>query len=226
MKVHFSSHGFDVLLALGGALPPKEFFQRSSNIPVMAADGAAFALAKHGVDVQAIVGDFDSLSYKCRALPELEHAVYITDRGQETNDFEKLLNYAIKQGKKSFLLCGFQGGELEHTLNNWSVLMKISEEYSENLFFCIYDNGRYTMPIRKSIEISLYSGEIISLIPQPFARLTTHGLAWQLRNEELRLGQREGARNRVVDSNVSIELHEGSYLLCCNDRLPLAPSFE
>lgn len=226
MILSFSASGFDALLALDGTLPELHFFLENSRLPIIAADGAALSLAKIGVSAQEAIGDFDSLPPENHDNLQLAGTKLIYDAGQDDNDFEKLLRHALNNGQHRFLLCGFQGGELEHTLNNWSVLMKFAANPNVNACFCIYDSGRYAIPVNQSLEVNLQTGEMVSLIPQPSARVTTRGLEWRLDNEELRLGRREGARNRVVSPNVGIELHQGSYLLCLDSRLPLAPAFE
>jgi thiamine pyrophosphokinase len=122
----------------------------------------------------------------------------------------------------NILVLGMHGGDLEHTLNNWSVLMRHGREASLTAF----DRGRYAVPISTSFRYSPRPDELLSLIPQPLAHLTTSGLVWDLANEPLELGTREGGRNRASGSEISIELHSGSLLFFCDARLPLAPDLQ
>ena len=66
--------------------------------------------------------------------------------------------------------------------------------------------------------------EIVSLIPQPEATLTTRGLAWPLNQESLTLGVREGARNRSTGERVELEIHSGAVFVFVDARLPLLPA--
>lgn len=219
------SHTFDAILVLNGQLPDADFFSQNNGTPLYVADGAALALAAHGIAADVIVGDLDSLKPEHLTGAFINQANIIHTPDQDTNDFEKLARIVIADGKKRLLICGFHGGDLEHTLNNWSVLTKISAEFATVAALCVYDNGRYAIPVHASLQIALDEGETVSLIAQPSVRLTTKGLEWELTNEVLHLGIREGARNRAASPEVSITLHEGAYLLCCNARLPFAPVF-
>ena len=221
--LHFSPAGFDAVIALGGSLPDAGFFALIGAAALFAADGGALGLAALGIAPDAVIGDFDALTREHRSRPLFSRTAFITDENQELNDLEKAARHALGAGKRRLLFCGFQGGDLDHTLNNWSVLMKLAAEGGAAL--CVYDNGRYAVPVSGSVQVQLNEGEIVSLIPQPAARLTTCGLQWALNNEELRLGVREGARNRAVSDEISLELHSGSLLLCFDARLPFAPVF-
>lgn len=69
-------------------------------------------------------------------------------------------------------------------------------------------------------ELETHFGEMISIIPQPFVKLSTKNLLWNLNNETLELGSREGARNVATDNYISINILEGSILLFIDARLP------
>lgn len=224
-ELRFGSDTFDALLVLNGQLPHAGFFLENSGIPLYAADGAAVTLAAHSIAADVIVGDLDSLTPEHIAGDYINQANIIHTPDQDTNDFEKLARIVLADGKQRLLICGFHGGELEHTLNNWSVLTKISAEFASTATLCVYDNGRYAIPVYTSMHVALGVGETVSLIAQPAVRLTTKGLEWELTDEVLHLGIREGARNRATSPEISITLHEGAYLLCCNARLPFAPVF-
>ena len=208
----------DTVLCLDGTLPPAEFFADLASVPIIAADGAAIRLAERSIRPSIVIGDMDTLdSSGLRHLFDDTPQLHMAE--QDSTDFEKCLNYCIESGFRSVLVCGVHGGEMEHSLNNWSIAMR----YASSLHLCLYDAGRYGLPVRSSISLPTRQGEIISLIPQPRALLTTEGLHWPLTNEELQLGHREGARNRAIAERIGIHLHEGSLLLFCNAFPPLVP---
>lgn len=208
---------FDALIALNGDLPAEHVFQGLADIPLIAADGAANALARIGVLPEFVVGDLDSITQETLLLLE-GTAEFVVEPGQNTNDFEKTLQFARTQLWSRVLVMGLHGGDLEHTLNNWSVLMR----WARDLHVIGLDRERYAIPVFTDMHLPVTTGEIISLIPQPHARITTEGLHWTLSNEELSLGSREGARNRAVADAVHIAVHEGSLLVFCDARLPFA----
>lgn len=196
---------FNTLICLNGELPGEEFF-REFDGRILAADGAALTLAAMGIRANMVIGDMDSLTLR-EARTIADEVVYSAE--QDTNDFEKIFLHAKPEELQGACICGFHGGELEHTLNNWSVLMRYGKSHSPML----YDKGRLAVPVYETFTLAAEPNEIISLIPQPHARITTEGLQWALTNEELRLGSREGARNRAADTTVRIDVHDGALLV-------------
>ncbi|MGQ9819905.1 MAG: thiamine diphosphokinase [Candidatus Kapaibacteriales bacterium] len=185
------------------------------DIPIIAADGGAIRLFNLGILPDYIVGDLDTFErFGLRSFFLKSEIVYRPS--QDINDFEKALIFAIEKGFKNILITGFHGGFLEHTLNNWSVLQK----YSNKLKLCVYDQKRYAIPIDFSFKFEANRNEIISIIPQPSAILRTQNLKWNLNEEILALGYREGARNFAVGKDVKVEILKGSVLLIIDARLP------
>ncbi|TAL69496.1 MAG: thiamine diphosphokinase [Bacteroidetes bacterium] len=221
-KLTFKDNIIDAILCLDAVLPGREFFSFFKNIPVVAADGASFKLYEYSLIPDYIIGDLDTflsnpLSEELRTRAEVIHLPE-----QETNDFEKSLNFCYKKNWKNILIVGFHGGALEHTLNNWSILKK----FCRILNLCVYDEERYAIPIFNSIRFSPKVTEKISIIPQPNVNLTTIGLQWELNNEELELGRREGIKNIAIAEAIEIKLNNGEYLLFIDHRLPKFPVFE
>ncbi len=197
------------LLSLSGILPPPAELSRLRYDTVIAADGSAWQLIERGIVPHVIVGDLDSL----RRIPNPEVAfpsseiVHVPD--QDSTDFEKSLLLGLDRGIAEFVVVGMNGGELEHTLNNWSVFLR----YSKRASLEVFDSGRIGRAVFSSLALPTSPGEMISLIPQPRVRLTTRGLVWELHDEILELGSREGARNQARDRLVELDVHEGSVLV-------------
>lgn len=97
---------------------------------------------------------------------------------------------------------------------------------SEVLNLSILDGTRIATPRSSSFSFPANINEMISILPQPATVITTTGLRWNLNNEELRLGSREGARNVADQEPISINIHSGSLLFFCDARALLAPKLE
>jgi len=210
---------FSAVVCLNANLPDKFVFDLVAPLPLLVADGAANNILALGLEPTKVIGDMDSFFINNQHRILEEKLLIIPD--QETNDFEKVLQYCIQNNYKDLLIFGFHGGELEHTLNNWSVLKK----YCKRLNLCIFDSNRYGIPVYEPVELFVNIGEIISLIPQPKVLLRTHNLEWELNGETLELGRREGVRNVAVGEHIILEVLEGELLLFINHRLPIAPVF-
>lgn len=199
----------DVVVCLNGdiQIPEKGYEQ----ISWVAADGAANILIKKNIVPSYIVGDMDSVETKY-----LTTSVYKKVHEQQTNDFEKVLMFVKDKGWKKIAIMGFQGKDIDHTLNNWSIVMK----YGKLLQLCIVDNNKCSIPLYSDCQLPYQKGLLVSLIPQPMVNITTIGLEWELQNGILELGKREGARNRATSENVYITIHSGSVLLVIEDVFP------
>ena len=211
-KIIFNNCPFDAVLVLNGEISHFDYIQENTGI-IYAADGAANILLQNNITPDYIIGDLDSVDNK-HITQKLKNIKIIEDKSQDTNDFEKVLTHLKSQNKTNILIFGFQGGELEHTLNNWSVLKKFANQLS----LTILHNNRYAIPIYQSIELNLKVNELVSIIPQPSCKISTDGLKWNLKNETLELGKREGARNIATKEKIIIELTSGEYLLFIDSR--------
>lgn len=199
---------FDALICLNSDLPTQEIYHAFKFSKLIAADGAAEFVFAQDIYPDYIIGDFDSLN-RSVVPPDFEINKFIVDHNQDTNDFEKIFRFCLQNKFQKLLIFGLHGGELEHTLNNISVLKK----FAQLLNITLYDKNRMAVPITNHIILPTKENEIISLIPLPRAKVKTKNLKWELQDEYLEIGSREGARNIALASNVEITVLEGELLL-------------
>lgn len=214
-KISFIEGKFDAVICLNTINPDIEHIKQLTDIPILAADGAGLYLLKNGIIPNYIIGDLDSFNKDkiSNSYPD-DKLIYLPD--QDTNDFEKTLDFARRKNYNNIIVFGIHGGEYEHSLNNWSVLSK----YSDIMDIVIYDLGRYGFCISRNTKIETNPDEIISLIPKGFAKITTEGLKWNLIDELLALGIREGARNNALHNEVTLELSTGELFVFLDSRFP------
>lgn len=228
--VNFKVKKFDAIILLNSEYELNEstkvlyknVINQNENIHLIVADGAFNNLPGMDLVPDAVIGDMDSLDWDLYEQYNYLHngkIKFIKVDEQETNDFEKCLTYAQNHSYKNVLVLGLNGGLLEHTLNNWSVFSK----FSKRINLCAFEKDRYAFIVDNHTKIHLEDNETVSLIPQTYLKVKTQNLKWELDNEYLGLGYREGARNVVVKSPISLELASGSLLFFCDARLPYAP---
>jgi len=211
----FDQGAFDAIICLNTIHPDIELIKSISNIPILAADGAGLYLLKNDIEPNFVIGDLDSfLKDDISNLFPKDKLVCLPD--QETNDFEKTLDFARRKNYQDLIVFGIHGGEYEHSLNNWSVLSK----YSDIMNIVIYDFGRYGFCISRNFKLKTSINETISLIPKGFAKITTEGLKWNLTNEILALGVREGARNIAISDEITIDITDGELFVFIDSRFP------
>lgn len=200
------------IIILNGEIPNKKIIIKYINNGdhIIAADGGGNYLKSAGILPDIIIGDMDSLS---------ESSVrYFTKRKvkirkiteQETTDFEKCLLYCRKKNFKEIIVFGSLSLRPDHTLNNFSILKRYSDKFNVKLISEEFE----ILLVKKKIDFSYKKGEIISLLALPRATgIKTKGLKYELNNEKLELGIREGSSNEAVSDFVSIEYKLGSLLL-------------
>lgn len=208
---------FQAMICLNANLPKREIIEKFAGMPILAADGAAIKLLDMGIMPDYIIGDLDSyFGRKHKDVITLDKLIHKPD--QNSNDFEKNLEFALKHNWNNIIVLGIHGGQMEHTLNNWSVFIK----YSRKMNLMLYDLERYAFSLYEAGDYVLdtYEGEMLSLIPQPEACVILKNFQWNLNEEVLKLGEREGARNISTHNKVYIKLIEGELLVFTEARIP------
>lgn len=186
----------------------KKYFNKS--IYLICADGASNSLKKRKIIPNIIIGDLDSAKKSTLKYYRRKGVQIRKIEEQETTDFEKALLYSIENNFKNILIFGASSKRQDHTLNNYSVLKR----YCKALNLKIIDSKFEIFFIDKNISFDYPEGKSISMMPMPFAgRITTTGLKYQLSNEDLELGTREGTLNISKKNNISIEFEKGDLLL-------------
>jgi thiamine pyrophosphokinase len=109
---------FKSILCLDGELPAKQFFQQF-NVPIIAADGAANKLVKMHINPDLVVGDLDGID------PALITQLKTLHRPDPNScDYQKALVYLRETDLLPTIVCGINGGALDHILNNINILLQ------------------------------------------------------------------------------------------------------
>lgn len=189
---------------LNGDIPEIDSLQKDKYY-IYASDGGANRLFEKGIKPDYIIGDMDSVERSYLQEFEFPDDRFIALEDQDTNDFEKSIRFIMNQGAKAIAVLGFSGGDVEHTFNNWSVMLKFGPQIP--LF--IINSNRMGFTIRESFVMDSSNQDKISLIPFGEVYLSTKGLKWELDREYLILGKREGASNMCLGDKVAVEIHDG-----------------
>ena len=187
------------ILCLNGDLPDASFFA-AYPLPLIAADGAADALAARGLWPDQIIGDLDSVSEALRtrcptlALPD-----------QNTSDFQKCLQWLQAEALLPAIIVGIQGGALDHILNNISLFVD-----TDSLLYAPPLVGFVLSPGKKSL--TLPTDTKLSLLGMPETTLSTRGLKWNLQRDTLCFPGRNSCFNRVAADSIELDIQAGQCL--------------
>lgn len=203
-------HSCQSVLFLDGHLPPqsilKPLIQRR---PIFAADGALDRLHHMGLFPQCTIGDGDSVQQRANN--------YIYSSDQNTTDGEKALLRLQQQKLCPCLIFGVSGGEIDHVLGNFQMMMKYSQIAPSIFIDTYHKNGQAGMkigvPVHQKLTLSLTQGSLVSLIPFGSAIVTTTGLQWPLHHTTISTDSLLTIRNRAIANTIVIEVSKGSVLL-------------
>jgi thiamine pyrophosphokinase len=188
------------ILCLNGELPNKSFF--ATDLPIIAADGAANQLSAMGVTPDVIIGDLDSIDIK-----DHPHSMIISKPEQSRSDFQKALEYVEMNNLTPTLVTGVSGGFIDHILNNINVILK------NDCTFYAHPILGYVLKAPTNFNIKLNKSTKISLFAMAKARVTTNGLKWNLKEDIFEFPGVNSALNRVASEDVTIEVLEGNLLV-------------
>jgi thiamine pyrophosphokinase len=149
---------------------------------------------------------------------------------QESNDFAKALAYLSEQFQNrqstkeledfgSVFVLGMTGGRTDHTLANFSVMLRYTDRFDSIVAFEPGAEHRFLTTAKNSCRTECEIGTTISLTPFGEANgIVTENLQYPLSNETLRLGIREGISNVSTGSPVTISIESGALLVTVLDH--------
>lgn len=189
------------ILCLNGELPDARFFAET-NLPVVAADGAANRLHRLGIKPHIIIGDLDSV------LPSLlQDNAFIHLPDQNSNDYEKTMVYLHENNLLPCIVVGINGGYLDHVLNNINIFM------GGNCLLYAPPLKGFVLNEKKRIRLFLPEHTKISLLGIPSAIVSSKGLKWELNNSSLTFPGSNSCYNRTTSKQIEIENHKGEVLV-------------
>ena len=182
----------------------------SKTFITIACDGAANLLKKYSFIPDYITGDFDSITPESLTFFKNKNVIIKKNKNQNKNDLAKAFDLAIMLRLKNVFVIGYSGNRIDHTLNNFSILKKYSNK--SNIKFI--DDEFEIFYAGKISEFDYKKDEVVSLMGLPEAsKIKTKGLKYQLKNEKLKFGKREGALNVSTGNHVKIKKGKGSLLV-------------
>jgi len=175
---------------------------------IICADGGANKARAFNILPHCIIGDLDSITQKTRHYFSSVPIIHNPD--QNSTDLEKVLDYLLANSFSSATIIGATGDRPDHTMANFSILMK----YHRKISLQFFDERCTAEIIHKKIRFNAEIGQQISLLPiGKCSGIRTQGLKFPLKNETLELGVREGSSNEAVKNVVTISMNNGSLLL-------------
>jgi len=177
-----------ITLVGGGQATPDDLHKSLTLAPLcVAADGGAELAIKAGVDLAAVIGDFDSIHPDILAQIPAARQHHITE--QDSTDFEKAL---LRISAPLILGVGFCGARVDHQLAAFNTLVKFAHQpcillAEEELIFVAPPD----------ITLPCDQGETVSLFPMATITGRSSGLHWPIEGLEFNPGYQSGTSHRA-----------------------------
>ncbi len=202
-----------VAVVLNGDSVPGDVAHVTGTDLVVAADGGANWLARVGIRADLVVGDLDSIDAALSAALQASGATFERHPpDKDASDGELALRAAWARGASQVVVVGGLGARLDHELTNLGLLAANRPPGSDVRLV----RGRTTVRLVRPGDPWLGSGvvgETVSLVPYPAARgVTTRGLRYPLRAEDLLVGTSRGLSNVVIEPPATVSVEEGMLL--------------
>ncbi len=193
------------LIVCGGTPPTKKLLEseiKAADLTIGADSGGYVFLGfKYLPDV--VIGDLDSFKYTNHEGVNVLH-----EPDQETNDLEKALKYALKQGATSCVVLGTLGKRIDHTIKNLSVLLQFQQKFESVIFRDDYGD---MLVAQSPFKPNLDPGTIISFFPigKPVTGFSSTGVLYPLKNSAIEMGVQDGTSNEITSKDATITFDDG-----------------
>lgn len=202
-----------LVFAGGGEPLPASLAPRlPSDAVVIAADSGVEHAQRLECPIDLVVGDLDSVDAAALEAARLSGAtVDAHPVDKDHSDLELALAAARARGAATITVVGGYGGRVDHFLANVLVLA------GSTLDGCVVDawiGAAYLTVVRDERELHGRPGSLCSLLPLGgIARgVTTTGLRFPLRDEDLMPGSTRGLSNEFLDEAAGVVVRDGTVL--------------
>jgi len=175
-------------------------------------DGGTRHLRLLSIEPSIIIGDLDSASkddinyINSKNIRLIKH-----NPDKDYSDLELAVNYAIEIGCGDVIIFGALGNRWDHSIGN--LLLPLNYD-SNKIRIRMWEAGEYFYFIRDNLTLDIPIGTNVSLFPLNNCKdITTTGLKYPLKNENLSIGTTRGLSNLATEINIQITLNGGT-LLC------------
>lgn len=199
-----------IVLAGGDTVDPDVVEDLPNDGFIVAADSGLDQALGLGLEVDLLIGDMDSVSPEAltayRGVPSELHP---TDK--DHTDLELALRAAMRLGVTRIIIVGGAGGRLDHFLAN--ALLVSSTDFSDVDVEWLTGNARLHV-VHGTTRLHCAPGRHVSLLAvHGRARgISTEGLRWELKNEDLEPGATRGVSNIFEKPVATITVREGTLL--------------
>ena len=179
---------------------------------ILCADGGCRHAQALGLRPHVVLGDLDSLAPEAEAKLRAEGVEFVVHpRAKDETDLELGLLYAVERGATAITVLGAWGGRIDHALGN---LFLLAHPRLTGVDVRIVSVTQAVVLVRREARFHGSPGDLLSLLPfgGDVHGITTTGLAYPLRDEDLLFGPARGISNVFTGHTATVCLGSGLLL--------------
>ena len=193
----------------GGAIHPDNIPERpEKDALVIAADSGLDNAKALGIEVSAVVGDYDSLGHAPDVPAGVEVVTVPTEK--DVTDTQLAVEYALRKGATELTIVGGLGGRLDHTLSNLAILEDLLDKKIRAI---ILDGQNRVRLLRNDSTILPRSGySYVSLLSlDPIAKgVEIEGVKYPLKGARLERSFQYAVSNEITGNCCFISVRRGT----------------
>ena len=181
-----------------------DFIPRAEDC-VIAADAGFAALEQRGMQIDIVIGDFDTLSF----VPSHPNVI-VLNREKDTTDMLSAVREGVKKGYERFHIYRGTGGRIEHTIANMQLLTELSQSgkrgflFGKDYIITAVTNGMLELPALASGFVSVFSHS------DRAEGVCIEGLKYELQNAVLTNSFPLGVSNEFIGKKGKISVANGT----------------
>lgn len=178
---------------------------------VVVLDGAISRVLELGIKVDVLLGDFDSHNHALEYITAQQPVEIVHAPDQNKTDLQKGIEFLISRNFDAVNIIWAMGRRADHTLSNVTDIVR----YKNQIGIVLLDDYSRIFPLPKKFQKWYVQHTPISLMPVGTVKgVSSKGLMYELKQDELLLGYRTSSSNETIaDGVVSITHEEGDLLL-------------
>ena len=189
-----------------------EIINKEKDDLLICADAGYSYVKDMNIDVDLLVGDFDSLN----SVPSNINIYKLPKEKYET-DLYIAIEEGIKKGYQEFYIYGALGGRIEHSFANIQILSKLAKQ---NIKAKLIDQNTVVEVLTEGVHI--YSKDMIGYFSlfslSEKSVITIENLKYELNKKELTYLFPLGIDNEFIGKESTINIHKGLVLSIINKK--------
>ena len=192
----------------------KDYLENSDTI--LGIDGGTNLLYDNKIKPDLIIGDMDSIDPKILDYYKKDTKVSIFPSKKNETDTELGLNWCIKNNKKDIIIFNSMQNRLDHIQG---LIANLIFAHKNDLNLKIINQSQKIF-IADNTSFYIENGVNISLIPltQIVEGVTTEGLEYRLKNENLYFDKSRGISNVALKNEVKVTHKKGILMIVISEK--------